>query len=58
MKAKPCIIHFNSPLNGYCFKPIECKSISEAINLAKEKEYPYRLYDNEGNLFRKGWIVH
>lgn len=35
--AKPCEIIFNTRW-GYCMTPIKCKSIAEAIRLAKEEK--------------------
>lgn len=53
MKAKPCKIVFNTKW-GYCMTPIECKSIAEAIRLAKEEEMAFRIFVN-GKCVKSGW---
>lgn len=52
-KAKPCEIVFNTKW-GHCMTPIECKSIAEAISLAKEKEMAFRIIIN-GKRVKSGW---
>ena len=51
----PCTIIFNSPLDGYLFRPIKCRSKEAAKKLAKEWGFPYNLYDANGNVIRHGW---
>ena len=52
-KSKPCKIIFNTKW-GYCITPIECKSILEAIRLAKETEMAFRIFIN-GKCVKSGW---
>ncbi len=54
-KPIPCTIIFNGPADGYIFAPIDCKSISSAMRLAEEWGFPFRLYDRNGKLLRRGW---
>ncbi len=55
MNSIPCNLVMNSPLDGYVFTPIECKSISEAIRIATSWKCPYRIFDTKGNLIKSGW---
>lgn len=55
MRAKPCTLIMNSPLNGYIFTPIECESISEALKIATAWECPFRIYDMDNKLIKSGW---
>ena len=57
MKAKPCSIIFNGSKTGYIFTPIRCASIAEALRTAREWGFPYRIYDDNGKLIRRGWLV-
>lgn len=52
-KAKPCEIVFNTKW-GYCMTPIECKSITEAIRIAKEEGMAFRLFVG-GKCVKSGW---
>ncbi len=55
MKAIPCTLIMNSPLNGYIFTPVECESIAKAIRIATEWECPFRIFDKDGQQIRQGW---
>ena len=55
MKGKKCEIVFNTRW-GYTMQPIACKSISEAIRLAKQTEMAYRI-KVKGKTIKSGWIV-
>lgn len=52
-KAKPCKIVFNTKW-GYCMSPIECKSIAEAIRIAKKEEMAFRIFV-DGKCVKSGW---
>ncbi len=49
----PCEIVFNTPW-GRELSPIECKSINEALKLAKEYNMPYRIFVG-GECIKSGW---
>ena len=53
MKAKPCEIVFNTKW-GYTMQPIKCKSIAEAIRLAKSEEMAFRIFV-ENKCVKTGW---
>lgn len=55
-KPIPCTIVFNTKW-GYVMQPRQCKSIREALRLAKEEGMAYRIFDMQGNQIRQGWIV-
>ena len=57
MKKIPCQIIFNGPKNGYIFTPIECESISAALSAAKEWAMPFRIFDMNGKLLKRGWKI-
>ena len=51
---KKCKLIVNSA-SGYCFTPIECKSIKEAIEEGKSScGFAYRIFDTNGKLIKKG----
>lgn len=41
--SKRCEIIFNTKW-GYCMQPVKCKSIAEAIRMAKEKGMAFRIF--------------
>lgn len=49
-----CEIVFNSPLTGKVFDPIKCKSVNEALKLAKEWDMPYNIFVG-GEFIKSGW---
>ena len=51
--SKPCKIIFNTKW-GYCMTPVKCKSIAEAIRLAKETQMAYRIFCG-GKCIKRGW---
>lgn len=51
--SKQCEIIFNTKY-GYCMQLIKCKSIAEAIRIAKEREMAFRIFVN-GKCVRTGW---
>lgn len=51
--SKQCEIIFNTKY-GYCMQLIKCKSIAEAIRMAKEREMAFRIFVN-GKCVRTGW---
>ena len=55
--AKPCRLVMNGHRTGYIFTPIECRSVSEALKIARESGFPYRIFDMSGKLIRQGWFV-
>lgn len=56
MRGTKCKIIFNTK-NGYCMTPIECKSISQAVNLAKETSMAFRIFVNGKGVVKRGWFV-
>ncbi len=56
MKAIPCKIVFDTQW-GHTTQPIECKSISEALRLAKDTGEIYRIFSKDGKLLRRGWYM-
>lgn len=52
-RGKPCTIIFNTR-NGYTMQPIQCKSIAEAIRLAKEEGMAFRIFV-DGKCVKSGW---
>lgn len=52
-KVKECEVIFNTKW-GYCMTPIKCKSIVEAIRLAKQKEMAFRIFV-DGKCVKTGW---
>lgn len=54
MKAIKCKLVMNTRW-GYCMQPIECKSISEAIRIAREEEMVYRIFV-DGKCIKSGWF--
>lgn len=52
-KTKPCKIIFNTKW-GYCMTPTDCKSIAEAIRLAKEVGMAFRIFI-DGKCVKSGW---
>lgn len=57
MKAIPCVLRMNSPLNGYEFSPQKCNSIRQALTIAKDFGFPYRIEVDE-QVIRKGWFAN
>ena len=55
MEKTPCTIVFNTKW-GYCMTPIECESITEAINKAREAGMAFRIFVN-GECVRRGWYI-
>ncbi len=55
--AKPCKLVMNGHKTGYIFTPIECRSIAEAIKIARECAFLYRIFDMDGKLVRQGWFA-
>lgn len=56
MKAIPCTLYTNSPLTGHMYAPIKCKSIREALKIAKKSGSPYRI-EVKGKTVRTGWFA-
>ena len=56
MKPMTCTLIMNGAKDGYEFRPMRCKSIREALRIAKEWGCPYRIYVGT-QLIRKGWIL-
>lgn len=54
MKSIKCKLVFNTR-NGYCMQPIECKSIAEAIRIARDEEMAYRIFV-DGKCIKQGWF--
>ena len=54
MKAIKCKLVLNTRW-GYCMPPIECKSINEAIRIAREEEMAYRIFV-DGKCIKNGWF--
>ncbi len=54
-KAIPCTLIINAPKTGHIFTPIECDSINQALTIAKEWGFPYRIFSKSGALLRRGW---
>lgn len=52
---KKCTLLLNTKW-GYVLKPVCCKSIKEAIDIARETGLAYRIFVN-GELKKSGWIV-
>ena len=50
-----CTIVMNTK-NGYCMRPIKCRSIAEAVRTAREYGLAYRIFVN-GVVVKSGWIV-
>ena len=53
MKAQPCKLVMNTRW-GYVMHPVECKSIREALRIAKEDGMAYRIFVG-GKLVKSGW---
>lgn len=49
-----CTIIFNTTY-GYCMKPQKCRSISEALRLAKNNGMAYRIFGKDGKFIKSGW---
>lgn len=54
MKAIKCKLVMNTRW-GYICHPIECKSIREAIRIAREEEMAYRIFV-DGKCIKSGWF--
>ena len=52
---KNCTIVFNTRA-GYVMQPIQCRSISAALRLARESGLAYRIFI-DGKLYKRGWIA-
>ena len=57
MKPIRCFLIMNGQQNGYIFAPIACASISEAVRMAKNFKFPYRIFSYDGVLKKKGWFA-
>ncbi len=55
MKKIPCVLIVNAPKTGHIFTPQECESIAEAERKAEVWGFPYRIFDKNGKLIKKGW---
>ena len=54
-KAKPCEIVFNTKW-GCIFQPIRCRSVSEALGLARERKEAFRIFIRN-KMVKRGWYV-
>ena len=55
MKKIPCVLIVNTPKTGHVFCPENCESIAEAERKAELWGFPYRIFDMEGKLIKRGW---
>ena len=51
---KKCVLLLNTKW-GYVMKPIECESIKEAVEIARQSEMAYRIFV-DGELKKSGWF--
>ena len=56
MKRIKCQLIMNGQKTGYIFTPIDCSSIKEALDIAKDFGFPYRIFAN-GKQIKSGWFV-
>lgn len=53
MKKRECTLICNTKW-GYCLAEMKCKSIRQAVRMAKEMEMAYRVFV-DGKCVRRGW---
>lgn len=54
-KAIPCTIIFNTR-NGHVLQPVKCKSMSEALEKAKESGLAFRIFVGK-ECVKRGWFA-